>query len=488
MPLPLLLVAVPLALAALAFALPGARRRPRRAPGRRRAARRRVAGALGAAARGPLLGGWVDADAAGLLVLTPSASLFLVCAFYAPGYLALRPERDNRVFVASFLVLLWPAMTLVALAQHLGLLWVAIETTTLATAPLIYFNHNAPLPRGHLEVPAHRLGGHRPGAAGHLLPGLSSAGAGRAARPCSSPTCWPRARACSPGPGCGRPSSSCWSATAPRWAWPRCTPGSRTPTARRRAWSGALLAGGVTSCAFLALLRVYQRRAGGRRGGLRPRAACSASGSSPWSVAAVFMVRQRDFKRMLAYSSVEHMGILALGIGIGGGARRSAPCSTWSNNGLDQGRALPGRRATSTAPSAAKSTDHVRGAIRASCRSPAALFLVGFLAITGSPPFAPFFSEFTILRGALRRRATRWPAAAFLVLLALIFVTMGDTVLHVVQGEPRAEAVPAEFREAAWTAVPPLVLMLVVLALGLWVPGPLAALFEAAAAAVRGSP
>jgi len=72
------------------------------------------------------------------------------------------------------------------------------------------------------------------------------------------------------------------------------------------------------------------------------------------------------------------------------------------------------------------------------------------------------------------------------VLLALIFVTMGSTVLHVVQGDPGTAVVPEEFRDAPWTAGPPLVLMLVVLALGLWVPGPLVALFEAAAAAVRG--
>ena len=45
------------------------------------------------------------------------------------------------------------------------------------------------------------------------------------------------------------------------------------------------------------------------------------------AVAAVFMVRQRDFKRMLAYSSVEHMGILVLGIGIGGPAVYGRCCT-----------------------------------------------------------------------------------------------------------------------------------------------------------------
>ena len=80
-----------------------------------------------------------------------------------------------------------------------------------------------------------------------------------------------------------------------------------------------LLAGGVTSCAFLAFLRVDH--------------ICRAAGETAYTsrllifmgilsmaFAAVFMVGQRDFKRMLAYSSVEHMGILVLGIGIGGPA------------------------------------------------------------------------------------------------------------------------------------------------------------------------
>src|ERR1022692_39155 len=80
---------------------------------------------------------------------------------------------------------------------------------------------------------------------------------------------------------------------------------------------GALLSGGVTSCAFLAILRLYQICRANPEGGLA-REMMIFMGLLSMAVAAVFMVRQRDFKRMLAYSSVEHMGILVLGIGIGG--------------------------------------------------------------------------------------------------------------------------------------------------------------------------
>src|SRR5512138_3468232 len=90
----------------------------------------------------PALGGWLELDALAKVVLATASVLFLVCAVYAQGYLARRSDRDNRVFVGGLLVLL-SAMTVVALSQHLGLLWVAIEVTTLSTAPLIYFNKSA---------------------------------------------------------------------------------------------------------------------------------------------------------------------------------------------------------------------------------------------------------------------------------------------------------------------------------------------------------
>src|SRR5205814_6807891 len=77
---------------------------------------------------------------------------------------------------------------------------------------------------------------------------------------------------------------------------------------------GALLAGGTTSCAFLALLRVY-RIVDAAGEGVFARELLVFMGLLSIAFAAVFMVRQRDFKRMLAYSSVEHMGILVLGVG-----------------------------------------------------------------------------------------------------------------------------------------------------------------------------
>ena len=185
---------------------------------------------------------------------------------------------------------------------------------------------------------------------------------------------------------------------------------------------------------------------------------------------------------MLAYSSVEHMGILVLGVGLGGAAATGA----WFHllyNGLTKGALFLAagniHRAFGT-----KDLDQLRGAARVLPVS-GPVFLAAFLAITGSPPFAPFFSEFAILDGAVRAGA--WgPAAGYLLGLAVIFVGMGAAVLRVVQGTPPEGLATTAMGDSLLTAGPPLLLLVLVLALGLWVPSPLRTLVEAASALVGG--
>jgi len=90
----------------------------------------------------PALGGWIAVDPLGKLFLGFVAAFFFLASLYIPGYLPLRPDRPNRVFVACMLGTLG-SMTLITVSHHLGLMWVALETTTLCTAPLLFFNRNA---------------------------------------------------------------------------------------------------------------------------------------------------------------------------------------------------------------------------------------------------------------------------------------------------------------------------------------------------------
>jgi len=413
---------------------------------------------------------WLVLDPPGRVVLLVVSTLFLLCAFYAVGYLQHRQERSNRVFCACLLGFLG-VMSLVTWSHHLGLMWVAIEATTLVTAPLIYFNQT---PRSIEATWKYLLVG-SVGIALALLGTFFLAYASlheglettltledllRVAPHLSKP--WLHAAFILLLVGYGTKMG-----LAPMHTWKPDAYGEAPGVV------GAIFAGGVTSCAFLAILRIYH--------------ICHAAGDTAYTsrlllfmglfsmaVAGVFMVGQRDFKRMLAYSSVEHMGILVLGLGIGGPAMYGTILHVVTN-GMTKGVLFLSAGNIHRAYGS-KSTDQVRGAMR---RLPLSgmLFLAGFLAITGSPPFGPFISEFAILNGAFD--AGRFiTAGLFLFLLLVVFIGMGTTVLHVVQGRPPAEVRHTPYRDGVLTAAPIVVCMAIVLLLGIYIPAPLSRMFE----------
>jgi hydrogenase-4 component F len=420
------------------------------------------------------LQGWLALDPLGKLVLGLISVIFTICGFYAPAYLALRPERQNRFFCACLLGMLG-MMTLVVLSHHLGLMWVAIEATTLCTAPLLFFNHSARsleatwkyLLIGSVGIALALLGSfflaYSSLHAG-LVPTLLLDDLVRTAPQLSRP--WLHAAFVLLLVGYGTKMG-----LAPMHTW--------KPDAYGEAPGlvGALLAGGVTSCAFLSILRFYQICLAA------PEAAFAREilvfiGLFSMAVAAVFMVRQRDFKRMLAYSSVEHMGILVLGIGLGGLAAFGALLHMITN-GVTKGVLFLSAGNIHRAYGS-KLTDDVRGAMR---RLPVSgvTFLAGFLIVTGSPPGGPFISEFTILTGAINGGHYA-VATLYLAVLAIVFIGMGTTVLRVVQGVPSPQAASTAYRDRPQLVIPILIFLGLSILLGLYIPNPLTtALHEAVA-------
>jgi len=183
---------------------------------------------------------------------------------------------------------------------------------------------------------------------------------------------------------------------------------------------------------------------------------------------------------MLAYSSVEHMGVLALGVGLGGRAAFGALLHTL-NHSLAKGMLFLVAGNVLAAYST-KSARDVRGMGRALPVS-GVLWVAGFLAITGTPPFGPFVSEFTILRAALDGGPTV-VGILFLAFLALTFVAMSTTVLRMAQGSPVART---PRRPEPWLSVaPPAALALAVLLLGVYVPAPLGRMLEEVVGQVLG--
>ncbi|MCC6679842.1 MAG: hydrogenase [Phycisphaeraceae bacterium] len=463
------LIILPLLAAALAVVVPCNRRRPWLLPSTGLA---HLALTVWALTRPDLMvtTSWLVLDPPGRIILLLVSVLFLICSFYSVGYLQQRQQRSNRVFCACLLAFLG-MMSLVTWSHHLGLMWVAIEATTLASAPLIYFNHT----QHSIEATWKYLLVCSVGIALALLgtfflayaslhQGLQSTllfedllhDAPRLSKS------WLHAAFVLLLVGYGTKMG-----LAPMHTW--------LPDAHSEAPSpvSALLSGALLPCAFLAILRIYH--------------ICHAAGEDAYpsrllwlvglfsmAVAGVFMVGQRDFKRMLAYSSVEHMGILALGLGIGGPALFGTMLHVVNHGVTKCLLFLSAGNIYHTYGS--KSTDQVRGVIRLLPLS-GSLFLVGVLAITGSPPFAPFISIFAILNGAFD--AGRFVTAGlFLFLLLVVFIGMGATLLQVVQGRPPAEVRHTPYRDDVLSAVPIVVCLAFVLLLGLVIPAPLNAMIH----------
>lgn len=458
------LIILPLVLAAIAAAVPSNRGRPWLLP---LAATAHSALALYTLLRpeGPSAGGWLVLDPPGRIILIQISVLYLLCAYYAAAYLRHRQERNNRVFCVCFLAAL-STMTLVIWSHHLGLMWVAMETTTLVTAPLIYFNRTQRsieatwkyMVVGSVGIALALLGTFFLAYAalhGGVEPNLTFENLLSNAVHLSKP--WLHAAFVLLLVGYGTKMG-----LAPMHTWKPDAYGEAPGVV------GAILAGGVTNCAFLALLRIYHICTAAGETGYTSRLLLTM-GLLSMAVAGVFMVGQRDFKRLLAYSSVEHMGILALGLGIGAPALFGTLLHVITN-GMTKGVLFLSAGNIHRAY-ASKSIDQVRGAIRQLPIS-GSLFLAGFLAITGSPPFGPFMSEFAILNGAFA--AGRFVTAGlFLFLLLVVFIGMGATVLQVVQGRPPAEVRQNPYRDSWLAALPVIIFMALVLLLGLYIPQPI---------------
>jgi hydrogenase-4 component F len=175
------------------------------------------------------------------------------------------------------------------------------------------------------------------------------------------------------------------------------------------------------------------------------------------------------------------MGILVLGIGLGGAAVYGAFLHL-INNGFTKG-ALFLSAGNIHRAFGSKSIDKVRGAIQCVPVS-ASLFLMGFLAIAGTPPFGPFTSEFTILNAAVGSGQIV-AACLYLLFLAIVFIGMGATVLAVVQGQAPEEKPKNNFRDNLATNLPIILFMALVLLLGLYIPPPLESMLREAAASLE---
>jgi hydrogenase-4 component F len=352
-------------------------------------------------------------------------------------------------------------------------MWVAMEATTLATAPGLYFNHNARSLEATWKFLLICSVGIALALLGSLLLAYSALYASestllfddllREAGSLSAP--WLRAAFVLLLVGYGTKMG-----LAPMHTWKPDSYGEAPGMV------GAIMAGCMTSCAFLAILRFYQIMvAAGKIDYVQP--LLIFMGVLSMLIASAFMARQKDFKRMLAYSSVEHMGILVFGVGVGGAGVFFSLFHV-INNGLCKA-ILFLAAANIHRAFGSKYVGDVQGACR---RLPFSgwAFLIGFLAITGSPPFSPFVSEFGIVAAAFTSKHY-YAAALFLIALFIVFVAFGSAVIQMVFGKPSAPPSLTRFHDHFSTSWPIVLAIGLVFALGIYLPPQVNSLLKDAA-------
>ena len=423
--------------------------------------------------------GWIALDALGLVVLTLESLLFAAVASYALGFLRTEKPRGGRAFVSCLLVFL-SAVSLVCESQHLAVLWVGMETTTLAVAPLVFHRRD----RRSLEavwkylmlssvgiafalLAVFLLADSQPSVAGGrplLLPDLLQHAALLDHR-------WLRLAFAFALVGFGTKMG-----LAPLHTWKPDTYGEAPSLV------GGLMAGGLTSAAFLGLARFTQVAiATGLADFARP--LLVAFGLLSIAVATAFILGQSDIKRLLAYSSVEHMGLLVLGLGLGGAGAYGAVLHVLNNGLLKGALFLVVGNLVLTANTSVVA--ELKGMLR---RRPvsAALLVLGLFAVSGTPPFGLFISEYSIIIGAVRQDRL-WIAIALVVMLSVIFVGLASMILELAWAEGGPHGARNERRESSWLLAGPVTLVAIVLALGLYIPAPLQELLQRAAVTLGGS-
>jgi len=440
--------------------------------------------------------GFFYADALSALLVLLSAFVSLVCSIYAVGYfrreegggilqeaekLGGRLAVDKLREYYGLMPLLVFAMTLVALANNLGILWVAVEGTTLASVFLVMFYGRETSLEAAWKYAIIGSVGLSMALFGTILTYYSAYGAlgtdalaglnwsvlaGNAAQ-FDQPTM--RLAFVLILLGYGTKAG-----IAPMHTWkPDAYSEAPIPGA-------ALLATGVLNCALYALVRFYilSSKCLGPEFGSR---LLILFGLLSMGVAVPFILVQKNFRRLLAYSSIDHSGIMVLALGFGG------PLGIL-------GMLLHMTFHSVTKPllffCAGNVQQHLKtdlfrkakGGLIHSMPLTGAAFLMVTLAVTGSPPFSLFQSEFTILRAGFER--DHFVLAIFFVsFLVLIFsgflVHIASLVLGEDQGLPRVDL-------CSWKKYSVAGLALVIVVMGFWIPSPLFRLIQGAVGIVVG--
>jgi len=242
----------------------------------------------------------------------------------------------------------------------------------------------------------------------------------------------------------------------------------------------ALMAAGLVNVALYSLMRFYIL-VNTAAGGSFASTLFIVFGLVSMGVALPFILIQKDFKRLLAYSSVEHVGIIVFALGIGTPLAYFGALLHLLNNAIAKTLLFLTAGNVRLAYKS-KFMLKVAGAIKVMPVS-ATFLIVGVFAITGWPPFGVFISEFTIMSAAFSE-GYAVPAVLFIGIVAAIFVGFIYYTARMVFGEP-SRSVKAGEADAStlWLLG---VLLAGLLLLGIYIPSPLQQCIQSAVHVLKG--
>jgi hydrogenase-4 component F len=248
----------------------------------------------------------------------------------------------------------------------------------------------------------------------------------------------------------------------------------------------ALLSGALLATSFYAILRYYQVTAA-TLGSTFPRGVLLVFGIASLLLAALYVLDQQDLKRLLAYSSVEHMGILALGVAFGAPIALAGVLLHVLAHAAAKGNAFMGAGVFVRAFRSNRIAAMRGGLDRLPLSAP--LFLCAILALSAMPPFGLFRSEFEIVEGGLSAGSDAG-AAILVVLVTLAFLGLALAATRMVLTPGRAAMGAARLRgpePSGWMVAPAVIGLAALVVLGVHPPADLTALLAHAAAQLGGA-
>ena len=407
----------------------------------------------------PVFPEYFCASPEGMLVLLVTSFIFLFISIYSVSYMSEADMENESVFIACMLFFL-ATMSMVVLADHLVVLWIAIEATTLVSAPLIFVHRS----KEALEATWKYVLICSVGIALALLGSFFitlSMDIGQVQVPltfsalhtvaASLDKAWLKVGFVFIVIGYGTKMG-----LAPMHTWlPDAHSESPSP-------ASALLSGALLNCAFLGVYKTHTLLYDAGLGTYSSNVLI-VFGLLSMLIAAVFIMNQTDYKRMLAYSSIENMGIIAFGIAIGGIATYGAMLHLIHHSLIKSSLFLSaGNVLLGYGTKLIRDTGNMARLLPRTFLS----FFAGFAGISGFPPFGIFFSELLIIIGAFRS-GHYISITIFIFCLILIFAGAARLVMRMSFAQ-HGEAILVP--EKLWRVVPSYVLLLTSALLCVWLP------------------